>query len=184
MFGFPDINTFQMRQVLTAVSWERTAAVANLTGRLLELKYYAAAIAIAEHEWVRTAWRDESLGHDPADFVKLIAWGPVAKVSWDDLTPIDRPTFTDRWLRTVGCGMAYGPRLGQLDRQRVDPVHFMIHDDLLAMFDSDCEIRHNYMEEFEGGFDGHVPSTGATFETSFVLRDAKLTGVFVFSEED
>jgi hypothetical protein len=105
-------------------------------------------------------------------------------VSWDDLTPIDRPTFTDRWLRTVGCGMAYGPRLGKLNRQRVDPVHFAIHDDLLAMFDADCEIRHNYMEEFEGGFDGHVPSTGATFETCFVLRDAKLTGVFVFGEED
>lgn len=116
--------------------------------------------------------------------MKLIAWGPIAKVSWDNLTPIDRPTFTDRWLRTVGCGMAYGPGLGRLNRQRVDPMHFTIHDDLLAMFDADCEIRHNYMEEFEGGGHSAHPSTGATFDTCFVLRDAKLTGVFVFGEED
>ena len=54
----------------------------------------------------------------------------------------------------------------------------------LAMFDAGCEVRHTYMLEFEGGFDGHVPSTGATFETCFVLRDSKLTGVVVFGEED
>ena len=160
------------------------AAVADLVRRLIEVKYYVVAVGIAEHEWVRTAWRDESLGYDAAEFVKLIARGPVANVSWDELTPIDRPTFSDRWLRTVGCGMAYRPGPGKLDRGRVDPAHLAIHDDVLAMFAADCEIRHSYEEESEGGSSGRVPATGATFETCFVLRDAKLTGVFVFGEED
>jgi hypothetical protein len=166
------------------VSRERAAAVADLVRRLTELNYYVAAVAIAEHEWVRAAWRDKSLGHDAAEFVKRIASGPIANVSWDEMTPIDRPTFTDRWLRTVGCGMAYGPGLGGLKREHVDPLHFAIHDDVLGLFDADCEIRHNYDEDFEGGHSASAMATGATFETFFVLRDAKMTGVFLFGEED
>src|SRR5688572_13021267 len=113
MFGFPDIDSFRMRQVMTAVSRERAPAVDDLVRRLTELRYYIAAVAIAEHEWVRAAWRDKSLGYDAAEFVKRIASGPIASVNWSEMTPIDRPTFTDRWLRTVGCGMAYGPGLGR-----------------------------------------------------------------------
>jgi hypothetical protein len=184
MFGFPDIDSFRMRQIVTAVSRERAPAVGDLVRRLSELRYYIVAVSIAEHEWVRAAWRDESLGHDAGEFVKRIASGPIANVNWDEMTPIDRTTLTDRWLRTVGCGMAYGPGFARLQRDKVEPLHVAIHDDVLALFDANCEIRHNYDEEVESGHSANAVASGATFETFFVLRDAKMTGVFLFGEED
>ena len=170
-----DGDRFHARQVVVAVARERMPAVWELVNRMTATGYSVTAIAVVEHHWEKTNFA-ECVAQDPAAFLKRIAWGPVAHVDWEAMTPIDRPTFTDRWLRTVGCGMAYGPGLGELNRERVDPVHYQNHDDVLAMFDPDCEIRHNYDEEVEGGHSAR-PVTNATFDTCFVLRDA-------FGEED
>src|SRR4051794_5358426 len=134
MFGSHDIDSFRTRQIGMAVSRERAAAVADLVCRLDELRNDIDVVAIADHDWVRAAWRDKSLADDAAVLVNRIASGPVADVRWDELTPIDRPTFTDRWLRTVACGMAYGPRPGGLRRERIDPAHVAIHDAVLNLF--------------------------------------------------
>jgi hypothetical protein len=173
-------DRFHERQIFIAVARERMVPIWGLVNRIADLGYYVTAIAIVEHEWAEHHF-GEAITHDTGAFLKLIAPGPVAQVDWASMTPIDRPAFTDWWLRNVGCGMAYGPAPGQLRREDVRPIHFEIHDAVLALFDADCEIRHNHDAEIEGAWSS---ATGATFDTCFVLRDRKLTGVFVFGEED
>jgi hypothetical protein len=172
-------DRFHERQVVVAVARERMAAVWDLVNRIVGIGYYVTGIAIVEDEWAKHHLPESA--HDPAALLKRIAPGPVAQTDWAELTPIDRPAFTDWWLRTVGCGMAYGPGPGQLKRENVPPIHFEIHDAVLALFDADCEIRHNHDDEIEGAWSS---ATGATFDTCFVLRDRKMAGVFIFGEED
>ena len=174
---------FHERQVVAVVRGEQMSAVWDLVSRMTALRYYVAAVAIVEHEWVRVRWAEPAVADDPAKLIERVLPGPVARVAWHVMQVIDRETFSERWLRTVGCGMAYEPLTGPADRTRVEPHHFSILHDVLALFEPSCEIRHSHEEEGEGDVALH-PVTGATFDTCFVLRDAKMTGVFAFGEED
>src|SRR5687768_3954789 len=90
---------FHERQIVVAVSRERMERAWALVNRLLGLRYYIVAIAIAEHEWDRLCWHHEPAAADASRFLRRIAWGPVARVEWNELEQIDRTTFLDRWLR-------------------------------------------------------------------------------------
>lgn len=177
-------DRFHERQICVAVTRERMKDVWELVQRMATLNFFTKAIVIAEHEWDRAIWRDQAVSHDPSAFIKKLVPGPIAHIDWDLTYPIDRETFTDRWLRNIGLGMAYQSSTGPLSpdqRNNIPPEHFVIHDAVLALFESNCEIRHNHHVDDEGMWD---PVTVATFDTCFILRDSKLTGVFVFGEED
>ena len=180
-------DRFHERQVVVAVSRERMEPTWALVNRLLSLRHHVVAISLAEHEWDRLTWSNDPTADDVAKFLQRVAWGPVARIVWHELEPIDRATFLDRWLRNIACGMAYGPLRGPLpaaQREALDPRHLQIANEVLALFSPECEIRHSHHEDDADGSASWSSATRATYDTCFVLRDTNMTGVFVFGEED